>query len=84
MTTTNSSTALKSLSFEAALKELESIVRKLETGESDLEQAISDYTRGTALKEHCEHKLKDARLKVEKIVQGAEGAVTTEAFDNNG
>ena len=84
MASTESTTALKSLSFEAALKELETIVRKLETGESDLEQAITDYTRGTALKVHCERKLKDARLKVEKIVQGAGGDIKTEAFEDNG
>lgn len=66
------------LSFEAALKELETIVAKLERGEVDLEESIAIYERGAALKAHCEAKLKSAELKVEQIVQGKDGAVETE------
>lgn len=69
------------LSFEVALRELEGIVKRMETGEAELESAINDYARGMALKSHCEKKLADARMKVEKIVQG-EGAVkSTTAFN---
>ncbi len=66
------------LSFEAALKELETIVAKLERGEVDLEESIAIYERGAALKAHCEAKLKSAELKVEQIVQGKDGTVETE------
>jgi len=66
------------LSFEKALEELESIVKKLEAGEVELEKSISIYERGAALKAHCEKKLKNAELKVEKIVLGENGQVTTE------
>jgi len=71
------------MSFEEALKELEVIVGKLESGDVELEQSIAIYERGAALKSHCEAKLKSAELKVEQIVQGAGGKVTTEpaAFD---
>ncbi len=71
------------LSFEEALKELEGIVDKLERGDVLLEQSIEIYERGAALKSHCEAKLKSAELKVEQIVQGAGGKVSTEtaAFD---
>lgn len=71
------------LSFEEALKELETIVSKLESGDVELEQSIAIYERGAALKSHCEAKLKSAELKVEQIVQGSVGKVTTEpaAFD---
>lgn len=72
---------IASLSFEQALRELEGIVRRLETGQSELEAAIEDYTRGTALKEHCQKKLSDARLKVEKIIKTANGSTTTQPFD---
>lgn len=74
---------VEELSFEEALKELEGIVGKLESGEVELEQSIAIYERGAALKSHCETKLKSAELKVEQIVQGAGGKVTTEpaAFD---
>jgi len=61
------------LSFEKALAELEEIVRKLESGEAELEQSIALYERGAALKAHCEAKLKSAQEKIEKIVVGEAG-----------
>jgi exodeoxyribonuclease VII small subunit len=72
-------TALNKMSFEEALVELEVIVKKLEQGDVDLEQSITIYERGAALKSHCEARLKAAELKVEQIVQGPEGAPVTEA-----
>jgi exodeoxyribonuclease VII small subunit len=61
------------LSFEAALRELETIVSRLEQGDVDLEDSISLYERGTALKAHCEQKLKGAEARLEKIVLGSDG-----------
>ncbi len=69
---------IESLSFEAALKELEGIVSELESGDVDLESSIARYERGAALKAHCEAKLKSAELRVEQIVQGRDGSVSTE------
>ena len=66
------------LSFEKALAELEDIVRKLESGEAELEASIALYERGAALKAHCEAKLKAAQEKIEKIVVGADGKPKTE------
>jgi exodeoxyribonuclease VII small subunit len=65
--------AVDELSFEAALKELEAIVSRLEQGEVDLEDSIALYERGQALKSHCEKKLKSAEGRLEKIVLGAGG-----------
>ncbi len=62
------------LSFEQALAELEKIVGQLESGQAPLEESIDLYTRGAALKAHCEAKLKSAQLRVEKIVVGPGGA----------
>ena len=73
--------ALDTLSFEQALGELESIVRGLEAGETELEKSISAYERGIALKKHCEAKLKDAQAKIEKITVGADGSLSTEPLD---
>lgn len=70
-----------SLSFEAALAELEKIVRDLETGKAGLEDSIKLYERGVALRQHCETKLKDAQLRVEKISLNAKGDVQTEKFE---
>jgi exodeoxyribonuclease VII small subunit len=69
---------VESLSFELALKELEGIVETLEKGEVALEQSIAMYERGKALKDHCEARLRAAELRVEQIVQGRDGRVTTE------
>ena len=69
---------IAALSFEDALRELEEIVRKLEGGQVKLDEAITAYTRGAQLKQHCEAKLAEARTRVEKIVLAANGAVSTE------
>ena len=71
---------LSALSFEAAIKELETIVRGLEAGNADLDKAIQDYQRGTALKDHCLSKLAEAKLKVEQIQLKADGSTTTQPF----
>jgi len=65
--------AIPEMTFEAALRELESIVSRLEHGEVDLEDSIALYERGTALKAHCEQKLKGAEARLEKIVLGPDG-----------
>lgn len=72
---------IKAKSFEQALEELEQIVRKLESGEGGLEQSITDYERGALLKAHCEAKLREARMRVEKIAARADGALATEPLD---
>lgn len=61
------------LDFEAALRELEAIVQRLERGDAALEDAITLYERGAALKAHCEQKLADARLRVEQVVLSPDG-----------
>jgi exodeoxyribonuclease VII small subunit len=73
--------AVEELSFEAALKELESIVGRLEQGEVDLEDSITLYERGQALKAHCDGKLKAAEGRLEKIVLGAKGPEGVEPMD---
>lgn len=74
----------KNISFEESLKELETIVRKLESGQTDLDSAIKDYERGNELRKNCEEKLAQAKLKVEKIIKNENGKVTTEPFSQEG
>jgi exodeoxyribonuclease VII small subunit len=74
---------IKTLSFEQALAELERIVAELESGQAPLERSIEMYERGAALKAHCETRLEAARLRVEKIVVGAQGAPGTEPAEFN-
>ncbi len=66
------------MSFEEALQELESIVRKLEEGKGNLDDAIDSYSRGAELKKHCENKLKDAQVRIDKIVTDSDGAMALE------
>lgn len=72
--TADPAAAIGALSFEKALAELESIVARLERGDVGLEESIAIYTRGEALKIHCEMLLKQAELRVEKITLGLDGA----------
>ena len=55
------------MGFEEALKELEDIVARLESGQGTLDDAIEAYERGSALKRHCQDKLESARMRVEQI-----------------
>ncbi|MBP8234665.1 MAG: exodeoxyribonuclease VII small subunit [Rhizorhabdus sp.] len=76
------SAAIADLSFEDALKQLETIVRQLESGEVPLDQSISLYAKGDALKRLCEQRLNAAKARIEKISLGADGAPRgTEPFD---
>ena len=64
---------VKTMTFEAALAELEQIVQKLEGGRAPLAESIDIYERGEALKAHCEALLKAAVARIEKITLGADG-----------
>ncbi|MCZ6720746.1 MAG: exodeoxyribonuclease VII small subunit [Proteobacteria bacterium] len=77
------SSNIKAMSFEAALGELEEIVEELEQGQGELEKAITAYERGVALKTHCEAKLTEAQLKVQKITVDLEGAARGENMKSN-
>lgn len=72
---------IAAMSFETALKELEGIVRDLEQGQTSLDRAIDAYERGAALKRHCEKKLAEARMRVEKIGLAGDGAPEATPFD---
>lgn len=69
------------LSFEAAMAELERIVRDLEAGQGKLDDSIAAYERGALLKAHCEAKLRDAQAKVERIARAADGSVSARPFE---
>ena len=69
------------MTFEDALKSLEEIVSKLDSGEIDLDKAVEAYEMGTRLKEHCENKLKEAQLRIEKIEVDKDGELATKVMD---
>lgn len=67
---------IAALPFEAALKELEAIVARLERGDVALEESIAIYERGEALKARCDALLKHAESRIEKITLGTDGKPT--------
>lgn len=64
---------VKTLSFEHAIAELESIVKRLEDGKVPLEESVTIYERGEALKRRCEELLRQAEARVDKITTDAKG-----------
>ena len=64
---------VKKLSFERAIEELETIVRRLEDGKVPLEESVAIYERGEALKRRCEELLRQAEARVDKITTDAGG-----------
>ena len=76
--------SIKQMSFEEALSQLESIVRQLEEGKIPLEEAVRAYEKGAHLRQHCEEKLAQARLRIEKISTDPTGEVTLTPFEEAG
>lgn len=64
---------ISKLSFEAAMGELETIVRRLESGDVNLEESVALYERGHALRQHCEARLAAAQARIEQVSLGADG-----------
>lgn len=73
---------IEAMSFEDAINLLEDIVLVLESDTITLDKAIDAYTKGMALKAHCQKKLEEARMKIEKINLSKEGVpVKTEPLN---
>ena len=73
---------ISTLTFESAMKELESIVERLEKGNVELEESIAIYARGEALKKRSDELLRSAEDRIHKITHGADSKPTgTEALD---
>jgi exodeoxyribonuclease VII small subunit len=78
----NTHVDVKRLSFERAIEELETIVRRLEEGKVPLEESVTIYERGEALKRRCEELLRQAEARVDKITTDSAGqAAGTEPLD---
>jgi exodeoxyribonuclease VII small subunit len=69
------------VSFEEALKELEGIVKKLESGEAKLEEALGLFERGVKLSRFCSQKLEEAEKKIEMLVKDSRGEYQAVPFE---
>lgn len=78
----NETTEIQELTFEQALRELQDIVNKLETGQVTLEEAIEMYERGVRLSKYCIEKLTQAELRIKKIVKDENQGFTLLDFDD--
>ena len=67
--------SLEEMTFEEAMKELEILVDSLDKGHVSLDEAIAAYDRGSQLKDHCQKKLNEAKMKVETIQSSGESNV---------
>lgn len=59
--------AASKVDFEAALQELESLVRQMESGELGLEESLAAFERGVLLTRRCQAALKQAELRVQAL-----------------
>jgi exodeoxyribonuclease VII small subunit len=70
------------LNFERALRALEDIVHRLESGEAPLDESIALYERGNQLRALCQQRLDAAKARIEAITLGPDGSPSgTTAFD---
>ena len=67
--------------FEAALKRLEEIVQRLESGELSLDESLKLYEQGIGLSRLCHQKLEEAEGKIETLIKDAAGDAK---LDRNG
>lgn len=63
------------MSFEAALAQLESIVKQLEQGELPLEESLAQFSEGVQLSKVCINKLNAAEEQIDKMIQERQGAM---------
>jgi len=73
---------VETLSFDAALAELQGVVAQLESGTLPLEDAIAAFERGVRLHERCSALLDQAELRVQRLVEEAGGALRAVDLEN--
>jgi exodeoxyribonuclease VII small subunit len=71
---------MKEKKFEDALRELEDIVKRLESGDLPLEESLKIFEEGVTLSRYCVRKLEEAEKRVSILMKG-EGGITREPFE---
>jgi exodeoxyribonuclease VII small subunit len=70
----------KAFQFEKSLEALEAVVESLEDGDLTLEASLKQFEQGIALSRECQKALTLAKLKVEKLIEKADGELDTSPF----
>lgn len=73
---------VKQKTFETALKELEEIVRQMESGDLCLEDAVKKYELGMKQSKFCLDLLDKTEKKISLITRHDDGSITKEPFEN--
>jgi exodeoxyribonuclease VII small subunit len=68
------------LPFEEAIKRLQTITHKLETGEMPLEESLKLFEEGIGLIRHCQKKLDEVEKKVELLIKKGSGEFEVKPF----
>ena len=68
------------MSFEAALKRLEELVEKMESGQTDLDSMVKSFEEGKELVKLCTERLSSVERKVEELAKDASGKVSAKPF----
>ena len=71
----------KKLDFEANIAALQELVEKMERGEFTLEESVAQFERGMALAKSCQEALKNAELKVNKLISNADGETSLQPME---
>lgn len=72
---------MKELTYEESMKELEQVVRELESGELTLEDSISKFENGMKLSKHCTELLENAEKKISLLLENSDGSYTEENLE---
>lgn len=72
----------KDLSFEKAMEKLEEIVKKLETGDLELEEALEKFEQGMKYSKYCLDVLDRTEKKITLLMQDENGNMTQEPFED--
>lgn len=75
--------SIEEMSFEEALKELDTIVKNLDTGNNDLDIAVKNFERGIALKKLCQKKLENAKLRIQQVTEEDNSSTNLKDLDDN-
>jgi len=70
--------------FERSLERLEEVVRKLESPQLSLDEAMKLFEEGVELSRECQKQLEEAEGKVEILLQKADGKLVVEPFEPEG